>query len=142
MTTVFNVVDPGPIAGVEIGIPVVDVDGTPLGVVEYLDMSGSGRNHYGRSPALPAAGWMRDLAAALTGDNVMEPHRARAAADTSGTDWLHQAGRFARGCCITSATFAPTASRGYARAGSSLRCTPRTSPTRISAPRAVAAHQA
>jgi hypothetical protein len=74
MSTLFNVVDPGPIVGVEIGMPVVDVEGTPLGVVEYLDMSDPEAVTTEGNRLLPAAGWMRDLAAALTGDNVMEPH--------------------------------------------------------------------
>jgi hypothetical protein len=34
MNAIFNTDDPGPIAGVEIGIPVVDVDDTALGVFE------------------------------------------------------------------------------------------------------------
>jgi len=72
--TVFNAVDPGPIAGVEIGMPVVDVDGTPLGVVEYLDMSDPEAVTTDGNRLMPTVGWMGDLASALTGDNVMEPH--------------------------------------------------------------------
>jgi hypothetical protein len=74
VSTVFNGVDPGPIAGVEIGMPVIDVDGTPLGAVEYLDMSDPEAVTTEGNRHLPAAGWMGDLAAAFTGDNVMEPH--------------------------------------------------------------------
>ena len=73
MSTLFNAIDPGPIVRVELGMPVVDVDGTPLGVVEYLDMSDPEAVTTEGNRLLPAAGWMGDLATALTGDNVLEP---------------------------------------------------------------------
>ena len=73
MSRLFSTVDGGPIVGVEIGMPVVDVDGTPLGVVEYVDMSDPGAVTTEGNRLEPIGGWLRDLAAVITGGAIMEP---------------------------------------------------------------------
>ena len=76
MSRLFSTVDAGPIAEVEIGMPVVDVDGTPLGVVEYLDMSDPEAVTTEGNRLEPVGGWLRDLASAIGGGNIMEPRVA------------------------------------------------------------------
>jgi hypothetical protein len=76
MSRLFSTVDAGPIAGVEIGMPVVDVDGTPLGVVEYLDMSDPEAVTTDGNRLEPVGGWLRDLASVISGSNMMEPRVA------------------------------------------------------------------
>jgi hypothetical protein len=73
MSALFSTVYAGPIAGVEIGMPVVDVDGIPLGVVEYLNMSDPEAVTTEGNRLEPIGGWLRDLAGVLTGGNIMEP---------------------------------------------------------------------
>jgi len=73
MSRLFSTVDAGPVAGVEIGMPVVDVDGTALGVVEYVDMSDPGAVTTDGNRLEPIGGWLRDLAAVITGGAIMEP---------------------------------------------------------------------
>lgn len=73
MSSPFNTIDAGPIAGVEIGMPVVDVDGRSLGVVEYLDMSDPGAATTEGNQLMPPAGWMRYVASAWAGGNTLEP---------------------------------------------------------------------
>ena len=73
MSAPFNTIDAGPIAGLEIGMSVVDVDGSSLGVVEYLDMSDPDAVTTEGNRLMPPAGWMRYVASAWAGGNTLEP---------------------------------------------------------------------
>jgi nucleotide-binding universal stress UspA family protein len=69
----FDTIDAGPIAGVEIGMPVVDVDGSKLGIVEYLDMSDPDAVTTEGNRLIPPRGWARYMASAWAGGNTLEP---------------------------------------------------------------------
>jgi hypothetical protein len=74
MSAVFSPLAAAPIEQVEIGMPVMDSAGTPIGTVEDVNMNDPDAVTAAGNEFRPVSGWLGDLARAFSTDDGLEPH--------------------------------------------------------------------